>query len=75
MNSLYRNYFLVAIVGMFSLLNSNMVSAQANDVACAGCIGWFEFAPDVRRRFIQQEARIEELAKKRKLLHITRWVH
>ena len=61
MDSLYRNYFVVAVAGVFCWLNASVASAQtATDVTCAGCIGFFEFAPGVRTRFFQQEADIAQ---------------
>ena len=55
MDRLYiRIYFVVAIAGMFSLLNTSVVSADVPNNA----VSWFKFAPEVRTRFIQQEANI-----------------
>ena len=62
MDTLYiRSYFVVVVVGMFCWLNASVVSAQtATDLNCAGCVGFFEFAPGVRTRFFQQEADIAQ---------------
>ena len=53
MDSLYiRNYSVVAVVGMFCLLNTSVSLAQ---------VGWLDFDPEVRARFITQEANIASL--------------
>jgi hypothetical protein len=40
MDRLYRNYFVVAVAGMFCLLNANIVSAQtATNLKCFWCVG------------------------------------
>ncbi len=46
MDTLYfRNYFLVAIVGMFCWLNTSIVAAQtATDLNCSNCVGLGEIA-------------------------------
>ncbi len=47
MNSLYRNYFLVAVAGMFCWLNTSIVAAQtATDLNCSNCVGPGEVAND-----------------------------
>jgi hypothetical protein len=76
MNSLYRNYFVAAVAGIFCWLNTGLVLAQnATNVTCNSCISWFELDPNFRGRAIRQvgdiaqnrsdnaalEARIEEL--------------
>ena len=65
MDSLYRNYMVVAVAGMFCLLNTSIVSAQtATDLNCVGCVGpgevapdtvgWFSFSPSARNFLTNQ---------------------
>ena len=61
MDRLYRNYFVVAVAGMFCLLNASIVSAQtATDLNCSNCVGWFEFTPSVRGHLIAQVNSIDQ---------------
>ncbi len=65
MDTQYRNYFVVAVAGMFCLLNTNIVSAQAAaDLNCVNCVGpgevapdtvgWFSFSPSARNFLTRQ---------------------
>jgi len=64
-----RNYLVVAVVGMFCLLITSVVSAQnATDVTCSGCVGstdlanntvhWFKISQRMRDFFIRTNGEI-----------------
>ncbi len=59
------NFFVVAVAGMFCLLNTSIVSAQtATDLNCSDCVGpgevapntvgWFSFSPSARNFLTNQ---------------------
>ncbi len=60
-----RNFFVVAVAGMFCLFNASVVSAQtATDLNCSNCVGpgevapdtvgWFSFSPSARNFLTNQ---------------------
>jgi len=73
MGSLYiRNYLVVAVVGVFCLLNVNIVSAQtATNLNCAGCVGprdiggnavrWGKLHQSIRQGIVTREDQIAAL--------------
>jgi hypothetical protein len=62
MDRLYiRNYFVVAVAGVFCWLNAGVVSAQtATNLNCSNCVGWFEFTPSVQGHLIAQVNSIDQ---------------